>query len=213
MKIQRKHLRDWDHERDIFEDLDSDARYRRIYIGFAWPYLNKPGFACVMAEDDRQDFSLPYRPRHLRILAEHETPDIENLSRHLHKFKEDFCQRHVIGNDKNPLCRIMEQYQERHARLYIRRPYREEIEMTVFVQLIRKHTRTAKTLHFLEGSSLPGCLTNLQTEDLENRQLEQYPPLCALGLCLSEMEFNREAERNNSWSKFAKTLPKCLVSL
>jgi len=207
MKIQRRYLKDQDYERKIFVDLDSDDAYRRICIGFAWPYLNKPGFICVMAEEDNRDFSIPYGPRHLRILAEHETDDIENLSRHLQKFTEDFCQKHIIGNDKNPLCEVMERYQDKHARLYIRRPYQDEIDLTVFVQLIQKRTRNVKTLHFQEESSLPGYLTNLHTDDLENRLLEQYPALCALGLCLSEMEFNRAAERNNSLSRRSRSSP------
>jgi hypothetical protein len=207
MKIQQRYLRDQGYEGKIFVDLDSDVVYRRICIGFAWPYLNKPGFICVMAEEDKRDFSIPYGPRHLRILAEHETDDIENLSRYLQKFTEDFCQKNIVGNDKNPLCEVMEQYQDKHARLYIRRPYQDELDLTVFVQLIQKRTRSAKTLHFQEESSLPGCLTNLHTDDLENKLLEQYPALYALGLCLSEMEFNRVAERNNSLSRRSRSSP------
>ena len=79
MKIMLRYLKDQDYERRTFVDADSDNVYRRIYIGFAWPYLKKPGFICVMAEEDKQDFSIPYGPRHLRILAEHETDDIETF--------------------------------------------------------------------------------------------------------------------------------------
>ena len=207
MKIQQRYLKDQDYERKIFVDMDSDDVYRRICIGFAWPYLNKPGFICVMAEEDKRDFSIPYGPRHLRILAEHEADCIENLSRHLQKFTEDFCQKHIIGNDKNPLCEIMEQYQEKHARLYISRPSQDELDLTVFVQLIQKRTRGVKTLHFQEESCLPGCLTNLHTDDLENRLLEQYPALCALGLCLSEMEFSKGSEWSDRWSRRSRSSP------
>jgi hypothetical protein len=207
MKIQQKYLKDQDYEMKIFVDLDSDDVYRRICIGFAWPYLNKPGFICVMAEEDKRDFSITYGPRHLRILAEHEADDIENLSRHLQKFTEDFCQQHIIGNDKNPLREIMEQYQEKHARLSISRPYHAELDLTVFVQLIQKRTRGVKTLHFQEESCLPGYLTNLHTDDLENRLLEQYPALCALGLCLSEMEFSRGPEWSDRWSRRSRSAP------
>lgn len=207
MKIQRTYLKDQDYERKIFVDLDSNDVYRRIYIGFAWPYLTKPGFICVMAEEDKRDFSIPYGPRHLRILAEHETDDIESLSRHLQKFKEDFCQASIIGNVQNPLREIMEQYQEKHARLSISRPYRDKLDLTVFVQLIQKRTRGVKTLHFQEESCLPGCLTNLHTDDLENGMLEQYPALYALGLCLSEMEFSGGSEKSNGWSRRSRSLP------
>ena len=207
MKIQRTYLKDQDYERKIFVDLDSNDVYRRIYIGFAWPYLTKPGFICVMAEEDKRDYSIPYGPRHLRILAEHEADDIENLSRHLQKFKEDFCQASIIGNNQNPLREIMEKYQEKHARLSISRPHRDKLDLTVFVQLIQKRTRGVKTLHFQEGSCLPGCLTNLHTEDLENGMLEQYPALCALGLCLSEMEFSGGSQWSDGWSRRSRSLP------
>jgi hypothetical protein len=144
---------------------------------------------------------------HLRILAEHEADDIENLSRHLQKFTEDFCQKHIIGNDKNPLCEIMEKHQEKHARLYISRPYQDNLDLTVFVQLIQKRTRGVKTLHFQEESCLPGYLTNLHTDDLENRLLEQYPALCALGLCLSEIEFSKGSEWSDRWSRRSRSSP------
>ncbi|MBC8179184.1 MAG: hypothetical protein H8E19_17420 [Deltaproteobacteria bacterium] len=166
-------------------DSDSDMAFRRILGGLGWPYAERPGFVVVLGEDFGPDHSLQHSPRHYRILAEHETSDLEELQRICHKFREDFCLRSILGNPENPVREI---WKREGVKISVVLPCDlEKIDLNLIAQLVRRNTEGRKTLHFGD-SKIPGYLTRFVADRIESESLEQFPPMTAFGFVLAEIE-------------------------
>lgn len=190
MAIEKKIVRihpDRDKYAEKFIDLETKEEFRRILCGYAWPYLKKPGFVLVLAEDWEEDHSIPHSPRHVRVQEGIESSDIEELHRICKKFKSEYLFKSILGDHEHALNKIWLKYGE----LKITPPHLfEPVTLDVVTALVTKNTTNRKTLHFGDESVLRRYLDIFPPEDIENQQLEQNPPLAALGYCLAEMELN-----------------------
>ena len=141
MPIRRKMYHEGRYKFERFEDLESGLFYRRIYCGFAWPYSAMSGFICILAEDFIPDHSLPYSPRHLRILDEFESSNLEELHRRCRELKEEFKLEQILGIDDIPLYEIWNQSKRPDEKIYLSSPYDfEKITLNLISQLVRRHT-------------------------------------------------------------------------
>lgn len=169
-------------------DIDSGMTFRRILAGLGWPYAERPGFVVALGENFDQDHSLPYSPRHYRVLVEHETSDLEELQRVCHKFRDDFCLNSILGDPESPVYELWRRNQRDGVLINITLPCDfEKIDLNLIAQLVRRNTETRKTLHFGD-SKLPGYLTRFVADRMEAESLEQFPPMVAFGFVLAEME-------------------------
>ena len=186
MRIEKKELtlRNGD-EIMKWVDQDSDMTFRRIRGALGWPHAERPGFALVLGEDFDPGHRLPHSPRHYRILAEHETGDLEELQRHCHQFEDEFCLKSFLGNPENPIHEIWKQQAGHSTRIAL--PYdHEKIDLNLLAQLVKQNTEARKTLHFGE-SKIPGFLTRFMADRIENEQIEQFPPMAAFGFALAQL--------------------------
>jgi len=166
-------------------DKDSDMTFQRILGGLGWPYAERPGFILVMGEDFDPDHSLPHSPHHYRVLAEHETSDLEEIQRFCHKFEEDFCLSSFLGNPENPIYEMWKKQKGHPSRISL--PYDfEKLNLNLIVQLVRQNTEARKTLHFGE-SKIPGSLTRFMVDRIENEKIEEFPAMTAFGFILAQM--------------------------
>jgi len=173
-----------------FEDVESGQLYRRICCGFAWPFSAMAGFICVLAEDLKPDHSLPHSPRHLRILHEFESSNLESLLRRCWRIKEEFDLKRILGNGDSPLVGVWNQSPRQGQKIHFSRPYDfERLTLNLVSQLVRRLTeRGYKALHFGDQSRFPSYLSTLTAEDIEHdKDIQAYPAIAALGYCLCEM--------------------------
>jgi hypothetical protein len=69
-------------------------------------------------------------------------------------------------------------------------------------QLVRRHTeRGYKTLHFGDQSRLPSYLSELTADKIKENEIQEYPPIAALGFCLSQMEFTTPVKSSDNWKR------------
>ena len=186
MTIEKKRIVE-DHE--IFIKLiDGDNTYRRIFCGLGWPFADKPGFVVVLAEDFDCDHSIEHSPRHMRILAECESDNLEILYRATVKYKQRYLFEDVFGNRANPLNEAWQKWG------YVGVLYPDcflKVTLNIVGQFVKKNTSaTRKTLNFGD-SVLPGYLSDLEADKIEADNLDQLPPIAALGYCLAEMELEK----------------------
>jgi hypothetical protein len=171
-------------------DVESGRAFRRIVAGLGWPYAERPGFVVTMGEDFEQDHSLPHSPRHYRVLAEHETSDLEALQRTCNKFREHFWLSSILGNPENPVYEVWRRNESNGPLVNISQPADfEKIDMNLIAQLVRKNTEARKILHFGD-SKLAAYLTRFVAERMEHEAIEQHPPLTAFGFALVELELH-----------------------
>jgi hypothetical protein len=203
MAIQKKIYREGRVKVERFEDLESGVIYRRIYCGFAWPFSAKAGFICVLAEDFKQDYSLQFGPRHLRILDEFESSNLEALHRRCRQIKEEFNLKQILGINDTPLYEIWNQSKKPDERIRLSSPYEfEKINLDLISQLVRRHTeRGYKTLHFGDQSRLPSYLSTLTPEEIQEKDITIYPAITAFGYCISEMELRSPVKRSGGWKR------------
>ncbi len=203
MAIQRKVYRVGRFKVERFEDLKSGVIYRRIYCGFAWPFSARAGFICVLAEDFKPDYSLQFGPRHLRILSEFESPNLEALHRCCRQIKEEFDLKQIIGIDDTPLYEIWNQSKKPDEKIRLSSPYDfEKINLDLISQLVRRHTeRGYKTLHFGNQSRLPSYLSTLTPEEIQQEDITIYPAIAAFGYCISEMELRQPVKSSDGWKR------------
>ena len=189
-----------------FRDPETGMEYRRVLCGFSWPYLYKPGFAVVLTEDWKQDFSLEFAPRHFRVYEECESADIEELHRAIKKFQSKCLFESILGDREHPLNNIWQRYGD----LRIIQPNLfKPITLDLVVPLIKKNTvKSRKTLHFGDESVLRRYLDIIPPEDIENQQIEQNPPFFALGYCLAELELNEPIDMASIQPGAGPRLPK-----
>lgn len=173
-----------------YQDEEKGRIYGRIIDGFAWPWAEKPGAVVTIAESHSADHSLPFSPRHLWILEEFFSSDLEELYRACLRHRDHLCVKKVKGNPHNSLKRLWSKLGDEGGRIYISEPPSiKSIDLNYVIQLVRKRTSLQKTLHFGEGSSLPGYLSTLREEEIgKGNTLERCPPIAALGYCLSLLE-------------------------
>jgi len=189
MKLETKYVSDRGRE-DIerFVDPETGKVFRRILGGVGWPYAEKPGFIVVLGEDLEEDHNLPHSPRHCRVLAEHETPDLEELQRYCHKFRDDFCLTSILGNPENPIYELWRR-RTPNATINVSQPCDvDKIDLNLVGQLLRRNTEGRKTLHFGSDSKLPGYFTRFVAKRIEKEEIEEYPAIAAFGFVLVEVE-------------------------
>ena len=203
MPIKRKKYHEGRYKFERFEDLESGLKYRRIYCGFAWPHSAMPGSICVLAEDYEQDFSLQFGPRHLRILYEFESSNLEKLHRCCRQIKEEFDLKQILGIDDTLLYEILNQSKMPDEKIYLSSPYDfENINLNLISQLVRRHTeRGYKTLHFGDQSRLPAYLSTLTAEEIQEKDITVYPAIAAFGYCLCEMELRNPKRLRDGWKR------------
>ncbi len=162
------------------------SRYRRIFAGIGWPYADQTGFIAVLGEDKKKDHTLPYSPRHYRILAEAESSDIEQLRRDGLRFQDDFHVKCLFGDPENPIYQLWRRkYGSDVVDLMLPA---DDIDLNLLTQLVKRNTQVRKTLHFGAESKLPGYLMMLMEEKVDMDRMERYPALTALGYPLVHME-------------------------
>lgn len=203
MPIKRKMYREGRYKFERFEDLESGLIYRRIYCGFAWPFSAMPGFICVLAEDFKSDHSLPHSPRHLWILDEFESSNLEALHRRCREMKEEFKLKNILGIDDTPLYEIWNQSKRPDEKVYLSTPFDfEKITLNLISQLVRRHTeRGYKTLHFGDQSRLPSYLSTLTVDVIQEKDIQTYPAIAAFGYCLCEMELRSPVKPSDGWKR------------
>ena len=203
MPINRKMYHEGRYKFERFEDLESGLIYRRIYCGFAWPYSEKPGFICVLAEDFKQDYSLQLAPRHLRILDEFESSNLEALHRRCREIKEEYSLKQILGIDDTPLYEIWNRSKRPDEKIYLTRPYDfEKITLNLISQLVRRRTeKIYKTLQFGDQSRLPSYLSTLTAEEIEEKEIQLYPAIAAFGYCICEMELRPPIKPSDGWKR------------
>lgn len=203
MTIKRKMYREGRYKFQRFEDLKSELIYRRIYCGFAWPFSAMAGFICVLAEDFKPDHSLPHSPRHLRILSEFESSNLEALHRRCRQITEEFDLKQILGIDDTPLYEIWNQSKKIDEKIYLSAPYcLEKINLNLISQLVRRHTEKGfKTLHFGSQSRLPSYLSTLVAEEIQEKDIQAYPAIAAFGYCLCEMELRSPVTPPDGWKR------------
>jgi hypothetical protein len=203
MAIQRKIYRVGRFEVERFEDAETGVLYRRIYCGFAWPFSAMAGFICVLAEDYKPDYSLQFGPRHLRMLSEFESSNLEALHRCCRQIKEEFDLEQILGIDDTPLYEIWNQSKKPDEKIYLSAPScLEKIDLNLISQLVRRHTeRGYKTLHFGDQSRLPSYLSTLTPEEIQEKDITIYPAIAAFGYCISEMELRSPVKRSGGWKR------------
>lgn len=174
----------------LYEEQDTGRVYRRITAGMGWPYMERPGFIVVIGEENERDHSLIGSPRHLRVLDEAESHDLEVLYRSAGKFADDYGVDAIRCDCKDP-SQLMWRKIPRADEVPVRTlstPYWEKLSLRFVAQAIQKHTKLQKSLHFGEKSKLPGCLDEISTEQIEELQLTRYPAITALAIALAELE-------------------------
>ena len=167
--------------------------YRRITASMGWPYLERPGFMVVMAEDAEPDFSLVGSPRHLRILDEVESPDLETLYRAAGRYKKECGVEALHCDCKDTLRGLWAQIPSANETpVKIRHAARwDNLDLRFVAQVIHKRTKLQKTLHFGSKSRLPRYLDEISALQLDELRLNHYPAVTALGVGLAEMELVR----------------------
>jgi hypothetical protein len=123
------------------------------------------------------------------VLEEFYSQDLEALYRCCLKHRDDLCVEKVVGNPDSSIYPLWQQWGGDSSRISISEPPDLELLNLNYVrQLVRKRTSVQKTLHFGEGSSLPGHLLMLRDSEVEGKSLESFPPVAALGYALAELE-------------------------
>ena len=203
MTIQMKMYREGRYRFERFEDLKSGVIYRRIYCGCAWPFSAMAGFICVLAEDLKPDYSLQLGPRHLRILDEFESSNLETLHRRCRQIRDEFDLKQILGIDDTPLYEIWNQSKMPDEKIYLTSPYNfEKINLNLISQLVRRHTeRGYKTLHFGDQSRLPSYLSTLTPEEIQEKDITIYPAIAAFGYCISEIELRQSVKSSDGWKR------------
>ena len=177
-----------------FEDEESKAKYRRIVSGFAWPG-GKPGVIVVVAEDLNEDLSL--NVHNLRVLAEAEDSNVEELLRKCVEFRKHYRVEGFYGDANNkPMMSFLRQFNENLSQkdvqsLWLQNaPFVDDIKAFEFyVHTIKNHLNPdKKTLHFFEGSRLSGYLMELPPEEVKSAGVSDYPSIAALGYAISYLD-------------------------
>ncbi len=203
MAIQMKMYREGRYKFERFEDAETGVLYRRIYCGFAWPFSARAGCICILAEDFKPDYSLQFGPRHLRILSEFESSNLEALHRCCRQIKEEYDLKQILGIDDTPLYEIWNQSKMPDEEICLSSPYdSEKINLNLISQLVRRHTeRGYKTLHFGNQSRLPSYLSTLTPEEIQEKDITIDPAIAAFGYCISEMELRPPGKSSDGWKR------------
>lgn len=184
-------------------DHELKKYYRRVIGGLGWPYADLPGFIVVVGEDLNPDHSLPGSPRHITVLAEHETGNLEELHRKGLEFRSEFKFGKLIGDRENGLSDFWGKFNNpRHFKLYISDPPKEHtpLSLDLVSQLIKKRGENQKTIHLGEASKIQPYLDQLVPQDVPSKQIDHIPAVAALGYVLVEIE-SHDPEAGNKMAR------------
>jgi hypothetical protein len=178
---------------------------RRIIGGLAWPHIEKPGFAVVVAEERFLDMDLD--ARHIRVLAEVEAAgaaDLNRLFRRCLEFQER-CLGAVrwFGDTGNLpmmdfLRRFNDEQGENKLSLFAGKYIDDPNGLRAYIGAITELTEpNRKILHFGETAKLPAYLTQFQKEDV-TRSAREFPAIAALGYAVTDLYFNKPYQRRGT---------------
>ena len=175
---------------DAFRTREGKLYYSRIVGGLAWPFGEKPGFLVVIAEDFKEDSALNARP--LRVLAEREALDLEEMARRYQELLEAFKAAPWIGDPKNtPLMHYFRARVPGFSLSYAPH-YDDPHNLQGYAQLVRTLcAENRKILHIGDHDRIRGNLAALPTGDLKNPAAE-FPPLAALGYAVAHLFYNKK---------------------
>jgi hypothetical protein len=167
------------------EETESGRKFRRIVGGFAWPG-KKPGFVVAVGEELEPDPKT--EKRHLWVVGETESLNVETLAKRAIEFLEIYHVEAFYGNRENePMMRLL-----RNAGLSLHEaPYADnEHSFSFYLATIRGCLDPEKYLHFGDGSKLPGYLLEATPENA-SQGAEDFPAIAALGYAVSHLRFNK----------------------
>ena len=181
-------------EKFLYRDMDNGRHYQRIVGGLAWPGI-KPGFAVILGENLRKDYDL--NAHHIRILAEFESLDIEELFKWCVFSHSWFKGEWYLSLENKPMMGLV--YNDnRFEHLSIgRAPYSADPKgFRFYVAIFRRHLQSEKkTLHLGENSRLPSYLLELDTKDISTADIDEFPAVAALGYALTTLDLWDSAGR------------------
>ena len=197
MNIEIKVIHDPNEEgfqKFLYRDLDGGRHYQRILGGLAWPGV-KPGFGVILGEDLRKDYDL--NAYHIRVLAEFETSDVEELLKWC-VFSHGWFRGEWYSTLENRPILSLVYNDNRFEHLSIgRAPYSADPKgFGFYIAILRRHlTLEKKTLRLGNNSKLPAYLLELDAKDMSTSSIENYPAIAALGYALTSLDLFDSAGR------------------
>lgn len=174
----------------FYEEESTGRNYRQVIAAMGWPYLDRPGFIVVMAEDAENDFSLVGSPRHFRIIDEFESYEFEPLYRAAAKFAHEYGIVQVYCDWEDPARLMWDKIPDAGETpvSVSQAPFWDKTDLRFIAQVVFKRTTLQKSLHFGHKSRLPGYVDEISALPLEDLRLNQYPALTAIGIALAKLE-------------------------
>jgi len=181
-------------KRSFFYDDTNLKEYRRIVGGLAWPSGDKPGFLCVVGEDDHKIPRL--KTRAYWLLAEYKTNNVDKLVKRCYDLQNRFLISTWFSavNDvimMNFVDKFNSKLSKKKKAIYLSEaPFvGEPHSMKLYANQILGMTDPAKkTLYFGTNSSIPDVLLSLDPEQIKKQRVEEYPHIAALGYIISGLE-------------------------
>jgi len=184
--------------KSYYLDLSNNKEYRRISGGIAWPYSQESGFVCVISEDYNKDARL--NKHHCRLLDEYVNFDVERLIKRMYDFQNKYLIDMWYGDPDNELMgyfldrfnqSLLKKKRGKHKGLFIAEaPFADDPHsFKMYAHAIKSRImRGKKSLHLGEESVLPGILSSLSPDTIENDKVQKYPAIAGLGFALAGME-------------------------
>jgi len=202
--IERKHVDTPLKTKSYYYDPQNEREYRRVIGGIGWPSGEKPGFVCIVGENEHERKRLKQRDYY--VVTEHSDHDVEKLVNRCYDFQNKYLVETWYANADNVLMiyfvdRFNEKLSKKKKGIYVvHAPFGDDNHnLRLYANQIRSRTRPAtKTLHFGEASLIPGTLRELSPDDVLKRRAEEHPTIAALGYAISALEepySERETER------------------
>jgi len=184
--------------KSYYFDSSNNREYRRVAGGIAWPYSQESGFVCVISEDYNKDARL--NKRHCRLLAEYASLDVERLVKRMHDYQNKYLIDMWYGDPDNELMgyfldkfnqALLKKKKGKYRGLYIAEaPFADDPHnFKMYAHAIKSRImRGKKSLHLGEESVLPGILSSLSPDTIENDRVQKYPVIAGLGFALAGMD-------------------------
>ena len=180
-------------------DLQNDMNYRRISGGIAWPYAQESGFVCVLSEDYYKNARL--KKRHYRLLDEYAEFDVEKLIRRMYDFQNRYLIDIWYGDPDNELMGYF--LDKFNMAIPKKKKGRQAVGVCVsaapfasdnhnfrmYAHAIKSRiVKGKKSLHFGDKSVLPGMLSSLSPDIVQNDSVQKYPIIAGLGFAIAGMD-------------------------
>jgi len=185
--------------------LKNIGEHRRTVGGVGWPSGEKPGFICVIGEDDHKVARL--KVRNYWLLAEFESTDIEKLIRRIYDLQNKYLIQTWYSDTENVLMmhfvdRFNLKLSKKKKGIYIAEaPFIGETHnLRVYSHQVKNRSHPErKSLQFGRNSMIPGVLAGLSPDEVQKKKAEDYPAIAAIGYCVSGLDepyFDQSNERD-----------------